>query len=89
MMKGMMKRGDGLRDVTLFGRVVSMGLAVAGYAFLGAWAAGWLDANGYPSWAALGAMIASVAFGLWQGWAFLTRQTRREREGRGAEERRR
>lgn len=85
----MKRKIDGLREVALFGRVVSMGLAVAGYAFLGAWLSGWMDANGYPSWAAFGAMIASVAFGLWQGWAFLTRQTRREREARGAEERRR
>ena len=66
-------KGNGLKDVALFGRVLSVGLVVAGYAWLGAWGSGWLEANGYPSWLSFAALPAAVVFGLWQGWLFLTR----------------
>ena len=74
-----MRKQNGLKDVAAFGRVLSAGLVVAGYAFLGAWLAGWLDANGYPGWLSFVALPAAAAFGLWQGWLFLTRPTGQER----------
>lgn len=79
----MMRMQNGLKDVALFGRVLSAGLVVAGYAFLGAWLSGWLEANGYPSWLSFAALPLAALFGLWQGWLFLTRPTKREQEGKG------
>ena len=69
------KDSRGLRDAVLFGRVLSVGLVVAGYAFLGVWLSGWLSANGYPAWAVVAVLPGAALFGLWQGWLFLTRQT--------------
>lgn len=75
-----MKMQNGLKDVAMFGRVLSAGLVVAGYAFLGAWLSGWLEANEYPSWLSFAALPLVAVFGLWQGWLFLTRTTKREQE---------
>ena len=75
--------GEGLRDAVLFGRVIGAGLAVAGYAFLGVYGARWLELRGYPGWLVSAAPAAAVVFGLWQGWLFLARLTRREKEERG------
>ena len=74
----MTMKGKGLRDVALFGRVLSTGLVVAGYAFLGVWLSRWLDAEGSPSWLSVAAVPAALLFGLWQGWLFLTKIARRD-----------
>lgn len=63
----------GLREALMFGRVLSAGLVVAGYAFLGVWLSNWLARNGWPLLIALCAVPAVTAFGMWQGWLFLTK----------------
>lgn len=68
-----------LKDVALFGRVVSAGLVVAGYVFMGVYLAQWLEGRGYPDWAVSLTPVGTALFGLWQGWLFLTRLTRREK----------
>lgn len=63
----------GLRDALMFGRVLSAGIVVAGYAFLGVWLSNWLAGNGWPLLVSLCAVPAVAAFGMWQGWLFLTK----------------
>ena len=63
----------GLRDALMFGRVLSAGLVVAGYAFLGVWLSNWLVADGWNVLVALMAVPVVAAFGMWQGWLFLTK----------------
>ena len=72
-----------LKDAALFGRVVSAGLAVAGYAFAGVYLAQWLEGRGCPDWAVSLTPVGAALFGLWQGWLFLTRLTGRERASKG------
>lgn len=64
-------RSDGLRDIILFGRVISGGLVVAGYVFLGVWLMSRLNESGWPSWIVYASVPACLAFGLWQGWMLL------------------
>lgn len=68
-----------LKDAALFGRVVSAGLVVAGYAFVGVYLAQWLEGRGCPDWAVSLTPVGAALFGLWQGWLFLTRLTVREK----------
>ena len=63
----------GLRDALMFGKVLSAGLVVAGYAFLGVWLSNWLAANGWNVLISLCAVPVVTAFGMWQGWLFLTK----------------
>ena len=62
-----------LREVIMFGKVLSAGLVIAGYAFLGVWLSNWLVKNGWPVLVALMAVPVVAAFGMWQGWLFLTK----------------
>lgn len=62
-----------LREVIMFGKVLSAGLVIAGYAFLGVWLSNWLAKNGWPILIALIAVPVVAAFGMWQGWLFLTK----------------
>ena len=64
---------ENLREVILFGRVLSAGLVVAGYAFLGVWLMNWLVSEGWPVIVALLALPVVAGFGMWQGWLFLTK----------------
>ena len=64
---------ENLREVMLFGRVISAGLVVAGYAFLGVWLANWLMSKGWHALLALMAVPLVTVFGMWQGWLFLTK----------------
>ena len=57
----------------MFGRVLSAGLVVSGYAFLGVWLSDWLTKNGWPVLIALCAVPVVAAFGMWQGWLFLNK----------------
>ena len=61
------------RDAALFGRVISAGLVVAGYAFAGVYLARWMEGKGCPAWGVSLAPLAAALFGGWQGWLFLTR----------------
>lgn len=61
------------REVFVFMKVLSAGLVVAGYAFLGVWLSGWLAENGWPLLVALCAVPVVTGFGMWQGWLFLTK----------------
>lgn len=79
---------DNLRDVTLFGRVISAGLVIAGYAFAGVYLARWMEGNGYPEWLVSFTPLGAVLFGLWQGWLFLTRLAGRERDKKDEDSRR-
>lgn len=63
-----------MKDLIMFGRVISVGLVIAGYTFLGAWLSGWLAANGYSEWFSFAALPAGVIIGLWQGWLFLNKK---------------
>ena len=63
----------GLHDIVMFGKVLSAGLVIAGYAFLGVWLSNWLSENGWPLLVSLCAMPLVTAFGMWQGWLFLTK----------------
>ena len=63
----------GLRDALMFGRVLSAGLVVAGYAFFGVWLSNWLVADGWNVLVALMAVPVVAAFGMWQDWLFLTK----------------
>ena len=57
----------------MFGRVLSAGLVVAGYMFLGVWLSNWLNENGWPLLVSVGAVPVVAIFGMWQGWLFLTK----------------
>ena len=63
----------GLHEAIIFARVLSAGLVVAGYAFLGVWLSDWLARNGWPVLVALAAVPLTAGFGMWQGWLFLTK----------------
>ncbi len=66
-------RAENLREVILFGRVLSAGLVTAGYIFLGVWLMNWLVSEGWPVILAVCALPAVAVFGMWQGWLFLTK----------------
>ncbi len=68
---------NNLKDVFMFGKVLSAGLVVAGYAFLGVWVMNWLSEKNFGVLISLLAMILITAFGLWQGWLFLTKGKRK------------
>ena len=76
---------ENLREVIMFGRVLSAGLVVAGYAFLGVWLMNWLVSEGWPGLAALMAVPLLAAFGMWQGWLFLTKGTKSRKNSAGRE----
>lgn len=67
---------ENLRDAFMFGKVLSAGLVVAGYAFLGVWLSNWLANNGWPLLISLCAIPTVAAFGMWQGWLFLRKDKR-------------
>ena len=60
-----------LREVLLFGKVLSAGLVIAGYAFLGVWLSNWLTSNGWPILLSLLAIPVITCFGMWQAWLFI------------------
>ncbi|MBQ9594923.1 MAG: hypothetical protein IJR35_03600 [Synergistaceae bacterium] len=60
-----------LREVILFGKVLSAGLVIAGYAFLGVWLSNWLTSNGWPLLLSLLAIPVITGFGMWQAWLFI------------------
>ena len=72
MTRRIRKRIRNLQDLMIAMRLISFALVIAGYAFLAAWAAGWLASNGWPVWLAFCALIAIVIFGFWQGYLFFT-----------------
>ncbi|NLL37162.1 MAG: hypothetical protein GX256_06535 [Fretibacterium sp.] len=75
------KRGfEKYRDLALFGRVISTGLVVAGYAFFGVYLARWMEGEGYPSWLVSLTPPGAVVFGLWQGWLLLSDLVRKRRQ---------
>lgn len=61
------------REVLMFGRVLSAGLVVAGYAFLGVWLSDWLTKKGVNIFLSLCALPLITGFGMWQAWLFITR----------------
>ena len=69
---------ENLREMILFGRVLSAGLVVAGYAFLGVWLMNWLVAEGWPVVVAVLALPVTAVFGMWQGWLFLTKNRKKQ-----------
>ena len=70
---------ENLRDAFMFGKVLSAGLVVAGYAFLGVWLSNWLANNGWPLLISLCSLPAVAAFGMWQGWLFLRKDKKNEK----------
>ncbi len=69
-MKGFKK----FHEFKIFMRVLSTGLVIAGYAFLGVWACNWLLNNGYPKFLAFLAIPVIAIFGMWQGWLYLNKR---------------
>lgn len=67
-----MKLND-FHDFFVFAKVLSAGLVVAGYAFLGVWLSNWLIGKGWYPLLALCAVPVITGFGMWQGWLFLTK----------------
>ena len=67
---------NNLRDVFMFGKVLSAGLVIAGYAFLGVWVMNWLSEKNFGILISLLAMILITAFGIWQGYLFVTKQNK-------------
>ncbi len=65
---------NNLRDVIMFGKVLSAGLVIAGYAFLSVWCANWLSQNGVNSLLSLCAIPVITGFGMWQAWLFLKKR---------------
>lgn len=63
----------GIHDVMMFGKVLSAGLLVAGYAFLSVWLSNWLNENGWPLLISLIAIPIVTGFGMWQAWLFITK----------------
>ena len=63
--------GKNLRDFMKFGKVLSAGLVVAGYAFLSVWCANWLYKNKWPSLISLLAIPFITGFGMWQAWKLI------------------
>ena len=68
-----MKKPDfkNLRDFFLFGKTLSAGLVIAGYAFLSVWCFTWLNGNGFNIFISLAAIPLITGFGVWQAWLFL------------------
>lgn len=64
-------RSKTLKDIVLFGRVLSVGLLVGGYVFFGVYVSGWMEARGWAPLAVALTPVAMTLFGLWQGWLFL------------------
>ncbi len=71
-----------MKDLAMFGRVISVGLVIAGYTFLGVWLSNWLSINGYSEWLSFAAIPAGTIIGLWQGWLFLNKKNERGRKDR-------
>lgn len=63
----------GIHDVMMFGKVLSAGLLVAGYAFLSVWLSNWLNENGWPLLVSFIAIPIITGFGMWQAWLFITK----------------
>lgn len=61
----------GIHDAIIFAKVLSAGLVVAGYAFLGVWLSNWLTQNGWPLLISLLAIPIVTGFGMWQAWLFI------------------
>ena len=59
------------RDIFLFGKILSVGLVIAGYAFLSVWCMNWLVENGVPVLISILAIPLITGFGVWQAWLFL------------------
>lgn len=63
--------GKNFKDVALFGRVLSTGVLIAGYAFGGVYIARWLEGKGFPSLLVTLTPFLVALFGLWQGWLYI------------------
>ena len=68
-----------LHEAVMFGKVLSAGLVIAGYAFLGVWLSDWLAKNGWPLLMALCAVPVVTAFGMWQGWLFINKSRKKNK----------
>ncbi len=55
----------------MFGKVLSAGLVIAGYAFLSVWVSNWLSENGWPLLISLLTIPLITGFGIWQAWLFM------------------
>lgn len=68
---------NNLRDLFMFGKVLSAGLVVAGYAFLSVWVSNWLTQEGFNALISLSAIPVITGFGMWQAWLFLTKTNKK------------
>ena len=61
------------KEIFLFARVLSTGIVVAGYAFLGVWLSNKMLINGWNKFFAFAIIPVLTIFGMWQGWLFITK----------------
>ena len=71
-------KNQNLHDVLFFGKILSAGLVVAGYIFLGVWLLNWLMKNGWSVLISVLVVILMTAFGMWQGWLFIRTSMRKK-----------
>lgn len=64
-------KNQNLSEIIFFGKILSAGLVVAGYIFLGVWLSNWLVKNGWSFVISLLAIVFTTVFGIWQGWLFV------------------
>ena len=62
---------NNMKDIFLFGKVLSAGLVIAGYAFLSVWVSNKLNENGFNIFISLLAIPLITGFGIWQAWLFI------------------
>ena len=63
-----------MREIIIFGKILSAGLVIAGYVFLGVWLCNWLLDNGFSVIVSLLAALLIIIFGMWQGWLFVDKK---------------
>ena len=73
------KNSKNLKDLFMFGRVLSTGIVIAGYAFLGVWLSNKMLINGWNKFLAFSVIPVVTGFGMWQGWLFITKSNSRKK----------
>lgn len=68
----------GIDDLIVYGKILSTGILIGGYAFLGVLGARYLVKAGYPEWLNVALPLLTTVFGIYQGWMFI-RETLRKK----------
>ena len=68
-----------LKDLFLFGRILSPALVISGYVFLSVWVCDYLLKNNWPKFIAFLSIPLITVFGLWQGWLFFSKNSKNKK----------